>query len=147
MYIMSTRLCLLASSIAIASMAVISAPASADPYRTQQDVYPAYYPASYPQVQTKVLDFTSNTNIPVPFFQFEWRDQVIGRQNNAFRSINQEMFDLQTLSDPTLRTRDLPSAYCTSLLAEGFNACAPVVEVEPVVVPRYQTSPAVPALW
>ncbi|CAN1208749.1 DUF4168 domain-containing protein [Tumidithrix helvetica PCC 7403] len=145
---MSTRFCLLASSIAIASMAIVTAPSFADPYRTNQDAYPKNYPAIYPQVQTKVLDMTSDTNEPVPFFQFEWRDQVIGRQSNAFRAVQQEMMDLQTMSDPTIRTRDLPSAYCTSLLAEGFNACAPVVEAEPVVVPRYEPpSPAVPALW
>lgn len=145
---MSTRFCLLASSIAIASMAIAASPAFADPYKSNQDAYPNYYPAIHPQVHTKILDMTADTNMPVPFFQFEWRDQTITRQFNAFRSVHQEMMDLQTLGDHTLRTRDLPSAYCTSLLAEGFNACAPVVEADPVIVPRYQPpAPAVPALW
>ncbi|MEE3718747.1 hypothetical protein V2H45_18550 [Tumidithrix elongata RA019] len=146
---MSTRFCLLASSIAIASMAIAAAPSFANPYRTNQDAYPNNYPAVYPQVYTKVLDMTSDINLPNPYIQFEYRDQEIGRQTSAFRAVNQEMMDLQTMSDPTLRTRDLPNVYCSSLLAEGFNSCAaPVVEAEPVVVPRYEPpAPAVPALW
>jgi hypothetical protein len=64
------------------------------------------------------------------------------------------MLDLQTLSDATIRTRDLPSAYCSSLLSEGYNACAapeepapaaPMISA-PAAVPAPVANP-VPALW
>jgi len=62
------------------------------------------------------------------------------------------MLDLQTLSDATIRTRDLPSSYCSSLLSEGFNACAAPEEPAPAVpMPRFEApavpSRPVPALW
>ena len=120
---------------------------SAETFQTDQDAFPRNFPATYNQTLNKVLDFTSDPNLP-PLF--ELRDMVIMRQYNAFRSIIRDMLDKQTLSDPTVRTRDLPTAYCTTLLAEGFDPCRPPVETppppppEPVLPPP---PPPVPALW
>ena len=148
---MSTRFSWLASSLVAASALLASGAAFADPLLTSQDQYPQNFPATYPQAQNKVLDMTSDPNLPDPYIQTTFRDQWIERQANAFRAMNREMMDLQTLSDATIRTRDLPSSYCSSLLAEGFNACAAPEEPAPAVpMPRVET-PApvrpVPALW
>ena len=121
----------------------------ADTFQTDQDAFPRNFPATYNQTLNKVLDFTSDPNLP-PLF--ELRDIVIMRQYNAFRSIIRDMLDKQTLSGPTVRTRDLPTAYCTTLLSEGFDPCRPPVETpppaptppEPVLPPP---PPPVPALW
>jgi hypothetical protein len=96
---------------------------------------------------------TSDPNLPNPYIQTTFRDQWIERQANAFRAINREMMDVQTLSDATIRTRDLPSSYCSSLLSEGFNACdAPEEPAHAVPMPRFEAPAAVPsrpvpALW
>ncbi|PZO44177.1 MAG: hypothetical protein DCF19_02965 [Pseudanabaena frigida] len=149
---MSTRFSWLASSLVVASTLLASGAALADPLLTDQDQFPRNFPATYPQVQTKVLDLTSDPNLPNPYIQTTFRDKWIERQASAMRAIHREMMDLQTLSDATIRTRDLPSAYCSSLLAEGYNACAapeepapavPATRVETPVVP----SRPVPALW
>lgn len=143
---MSTRFSWLASSLVTASALLATGAAFADPLLTDQDQFPQNFPATYPQVQNKVLDMTSSPNLPDPYFQYTFRDQWIERQATAFRAINREMLDLQTLSSPTIRTRDLPSVYCSSLLSEGYNACAAPEEPMPVVsMPRMQTPAAVPA--
>jgi len=143
---MSTRFSWLASSLVLASTLLASGAALADPRLTDQDEYPRNFPATYPQVQNKVLDMTSDPNLPDAYFQTTFRDQWIERQANAMRAVHREMMDLQTLSDATIRTRDLPSSYCSSLLAEGFNACAAPEEPAPAVpAPRVETPAAVPA--
>ena len=147
---MSTRFSWLASSLVAASTLLVSGGAFADPLLTDHDQFPRNFPPTYPQVQNKVLDMTSDPNLPNPYIQTTFRDQWIERQSNALRAINREMLDLQTLSDATIRTRDLPSPYCSSLLAEGYNACAAPEEPAPAVpAPRYEAPPArpVPALW
>ena len=150
---MSTRFSWLASSLVAASTLLASGAAFADPLLTDQDQFPRNFPATYPQVQNKVLDMTSDPNLPNPYIQTTFRDQWIERQATSFRAINREMMDLQTLSDATIRTRDLPSSYCSSLLSEGFNACsapeepAPAVPMPRVEAPPAVTYPPVPALW
>ncbi len=127
--------------------------ALADPLITDQDEFPRNFLATYPQVQNKVLDMTSDPNVPDAYINTTYRDQWIERQANAFRAVNREMMDLQTLSSATIRTRDLPSSYCSSLLSEGYNACSALEEPSPAVsVPRVEASFAVPvrpipALW
>lgn len=147
---MSTKFSLLASSLVAASTLLASGAAFADPLLTDQDQYPRNFPATYNQSHNKVLDMTADPNLPNAYIQTTFRDQWIERQSNAFRAMNREMIDLQTLSDATIRTRDLPSPYCSSLLNEGFNACA--VPEEPVAVPLPPETPVVPsrpvpALW
>ncbi|MBD2177318.1 hypothetical protein H6F42_10390 [Pseudanabaena sp. FACHB-1998] len=150
---MSTRFSWLASSLVAATTLLASGAAFADPLLTDQDQFPRNFPPTYPQVQNKVLDMTSDPNLPNPYIQTTFRDQWIERQSNALRAIHRDMMDMQTLSDATIRTRDLPSSYCSSLLAEGFNACAAPEEPEPAVpAPRVETPAAtpaapVPALW
>ncbi|MFN3926470.1 MAG: hypothetical protein ACK4QL_03910 [Pseudanabaenaceae cyanobacterium] len=140
-------------------LGIVSAPAlvMAETFQTDQDAFPRNFPATYVQTIKKVLDMTSSPNLP-PLF--ELRDQVIFRQNNAFRSIIRDMLDMQTLSTPTVRTRDLPTAYCTTLLTEGFDPCRPLPP-EPVATPPPEPiappppepiappppPPPVPALW
>lgn len=148
---MSTKLSWLASSLVAASTLLASGAALANPTFTDQEQFPRNFPATYPQAQNKVLDMTSNPNLPDAYIQTTFRDQWIERQTNAFRAMNREMIDLQTLSDATIRTRDLPSPYCSSLLSEGFNACiAPEEPAAAVPMPRFEpTAPSrpVPALW
>lgn len=150
---MSTRFSWLASSLVAASALLATGAAFADPLLTDQDQFPRNFPATYPQVQNKVLDINSDPNLPNPYIQTTFRDQWIERQSNSLRAIHREMMDLQTLSDATIRTRDLPTSYCSSLLSEGFNACAAPEEPAPVVAPFRAPAPAiapaapVPALW
>jgi len=150
---MSTKFSWLAPSLVAASTLLASGVAFADPLLTDQDQYPRNFPATYPQAQNKVLDMTSDPNLPNAYIQTTFRDQWIEQQSNAFRAMNREMMDLQTLSDATIRTRDLPSSYCSSLLSEGFNACAapeepaPAVPMPRVEVPSAVPSRPVPALW
>ncbi len=149
---MSTRFSWLASSLVAASTLLASGAAFADPLLTDQDQFPRDFPATYPQVQNKVLDMTSDPNLPNPYIQTTFRDQWIERQATSLRAIHREMMNLQTLSDATIRTRDLPSSYCSSLLTEGFNACAAPEEPAPAIAaPRFEPTPAparpVPALW
>lgn len=150
---MSTRFSWLTSSLIAASTLLASGAAFANPLLTDQDQFPRNFPPTYPQVQNKVLDLTADPNLP-NVFQTTFRDQWIEQQATAFRAINRDMWDLQTLSDATIRTRDLPSSYCSSLLAEGFNGCAAPEEPAPAVPsPRVETPAAVPntapvpALW
>ncbi|NJK35847.1 MAG: hypothetical protein HC919_13430 [Oscillatoriales cyanobacterium SM2_2_1] len=143
---------LLVSSLAIASAAFITGPVLAETYKTDHDYYPLNTPGTYNQSVIKVLDLSSDTNLPAPYIQFEFRDQVFQRQFNAFRAINREMWDLQTMSDYNIRTRDLPSSYCSTLLSEGYNVCAPVVVEQPAPPPAPLVEPPappapVPALW
>lgn len=145
------RLCnSLPISVAIVIVAVPTV-AMAETFQTDQDAFPRNFPATYNQTINKILDMTSDPNLP-PLF--ELRDQVVFRQYNAFRSIIRDMLDMQTLSDPTVRTRDLPTAYCTTLLTEGFDPCRPPAP-EPVLPPppappepvAPPPPPPVPALW
>ena len=151
---MSTRFSWLAPSIVAVSTLLANGAAFAETPLTDQDQFPRNYPATYPQVQTKVLDMSADPNLPNPYIQNRYRDQWIERQAITFRAINREMMDLQTLSDATIRTRDLPSAYCSSLLSEGYNACAAPEEPAPaapmISAPAAVTAPVanpVPALW
>jgi len=142
---MSTRFSWLAPSIVAISTLLASGAAFAEAPLTDQDQFPRNFPATYPQVQNKVLDLTADPNLPDPYIQTRFRDQEIERQAIVFRTINREMLDLQTLSDATVRTRDLPSAYCSSLLTEGYNACAVAEEPAPVVPTRVEAPAVVPA--
>jgi hypothetical protein len=150
---MSNRLSWLASSLVAASALLANGAAFADPLLTDQDQYPRDFPATYPQVQNKILDMTSDPNSPHAYGDTTFRDQWIARQATAFRAINREMMDLQTLGSPTIRTRDLPSAYCSSLLSDGFNSCAiseePVPDVPTIRFesPSPMPSVPIPALW
>ena len=149
---MSTRFSWLTSSLVAAVTLLASGAAIANPRLTDQDQYPRNFPPTYPQVLNKVLDMTSDPNLPNPYFPLKFRDNTIEEQANALRAIHREMMDLQTLSDATIRTRDLPSSYCSSLLAEGFDACAAPEEPAPAVpAPRFDPpaipSRPVPALW
>jgi hypothetical protein len=150
---MSTRFSWLASSLVAATTLLASGAAFADPLLTDQDQFPRNFPPTYPQVENKVLDMTADPNLPNPYIQTTFRDLWIERQSNALRAIHRDMLDMQTLSDATIRTRDLPSSYCSSLLAEGFNGCAAPEEPAPAVAtPRVETPAAtpaapVPALW
>jgi hypothetical protein len=150
---MSTRFSWLAPSIVALSTLLASGAAFADTLLTDQDQFPRNYPATYPQVQNKILDITADPNLPNPYIQNVHRDLLIERQAVTFRAINREMMDLQTLSDATMRSRDLPSAYCSSLLSAGYNACAAPEEpapATPMVAPSAVTAPVsrpVPALW
>jgi hypothetical protein len=168
---------LFAATLAVAS-AVLALPSFAEPYytfnslETDQDVYPANYPYTYNAAQTLVLDLTSSAFIPQPFIQLEYPELIMERQLNGFRSVMREMYDLQTLSSPDIRTRDLSSPYTTALSeycgyytvtgavypASGIpNAtdCNPVapVAVAPEPAPQPQPAPVfvprtpVPALW
>jgi hypothetical protein len=136
------------------STLLASGAAFAETLLTDQDQFPRNYPPTYPQVQNKILDMNADPNLPNPYLQGTFRDQWIERQAITFRAISREMMDLQTLSDATIRTRDLPSAYCSSLLSEGYNACAVPEEPAPaapmISAPAAVTAPVanpVPALW
>ena len=151
---MSTRFSWLAPSLVALSTLLASGAAFAETPLTDQDQFPRNYPPTYPQVQNKILDMNADPNLPNPYIQNTYRDQWIERQTITFRAVNREMMDLQTMSDATIRTRDLPSAYCSSLLSEGYNACAapeepapaaPMISA-PAAVPTPVANP-VPALW
>ncbi len=170
---------LLTASLAVAS-SILASPSFADPFfnvtfsslGTDQDVYPANYPYSYNAAQTLVLDISSSGYISQPYIQLEFPDITAERRLNGFRSVMREMYDLQTLSSPDIRTRDLSSPYTTALseycgyyLASGAvypvtgipNAteCNPPVAVvvvpePPAPQPTFTRPPApapVPALW
>jgi hypothetical protein len=168
---------LLTVSLAVVS-SILVAPSFAEPFfnvtfsslGTDQDVYPANYPYSYTAAQTLVLDMTSSGYISQPYLQLEFPDITAERQLNGFRSVMREMYDLQTLSSPDIRTRDLSSPYTTALsefcgyyLVSGAvypvtgipNAaeCNPPVAVvvapePPAPQPAFIPAPApVPALW
>jgi hypothetical protein len=157
MYIMGIQRCLWAASFAAVSAAGAVLPAMAEPL-TDANYFPRGFPTTYPNAINRVLDMDSSTNIPNPWIQNDFRDLEIERQFNAFRTTNRDMLDLQTLGKPTVRTRDLPSAYTSSLLTEGWSNVTPVeVPVPNTVVPSMSdTAPAtntnvaprsVPALW
>ncbi len=168
---------LLTATLAVSS-SVLASPSFAEyvpnftSLGTDQDVYPVNYPYTYPAAQTQVLDMNSSGYISQPWIQFEFPDLIAERQLNGFRSIMREMYDLQTLSTPNIRTRDLSSPYTTTLSefcgyynvtgatypvtgtpnATACNPAAAPVSVapepapapQPVFIPR----PApVPALW
>ncbi|MEI6429955.1 MAG: hypothetical protein WCO45_16470 [Pseudanabaena sp. ELA607] len=155
---MSMQRCLWTASFAVVSATVAVFPTTAEPL-TDANHFPRGFPATYPNAINRVLDMDSSTNIPNPWMQYDFRDVEIERQFNAFRTVNRDMLDLQTLGKPTVRTRDLPSAYTSSLLTEGWTNVAPVeVPVPANVVPSVQTETApannnqvaprsVPALW
>jgi hypothetical protein len=165
---------LLTATLAV-SASVLASPSFAEPFinftslATDQDVYPVNYPYPYNAVQTLILDMTSSPFILQPF-PLVFPDLLVERQFNGFRSIMREMYDLQTLSDPNIRTRDLPSAYTTTLSdfcgyynvtgavypidgspnAAECNAAVPVAAVpEPPASPQptYIPPAPVPALW
>lgn len=156
----------------LAATALIVSVAQAQPTPTDQDSYPGNfppdfannYPATYGESLTKILDLTSNLNMPAVFFETEFRDLRVQKQFTAFRSVVREMLDLQTKSDPLIRTRDIASPYTASLSSycsyyhqlsieqPGCIKEEPVVLTppEPVVPPpafRPAPQPPVPALW
>jgi hypothetical protein len=166
---------LFAATLAVAST-VLATPSFAEPYytfnslATDQDVYPSNYPYTYNAAQTLVLDMTSSGFIPQPFIQFDYPELITERQLNGFRSIMREMYDLQTLSSPDIRTRDLSSAYTTALSEfcgyytvtgavypvagiPNTTECNPAVPVAVAPQPVPQPAPVfvppapVPALW
>ncbi|WP_210391277.1 hypothetical protein [Synechococcus sp. PCC 7502] len=100
---------------------VLASPSFAEPSYTfnslmsDQDVYPVNLPYTYNAAQTLVLDLSSDGFIAQPYIQFDYPDLVAERQLNGFRSIIREMYERQSLDTPTIRTRDLPSAYTTAL--------------------------------
>jgi hypothetical protein len=94
----------------------IENPAFADPYPTDADQFPHHdHPPTYPVVLDKVFDFTSNPNLHALIFDATFRDLLVERQNNAFRTVVKDMWDLQTDSSPRIRTRDLASPFTTQL--------------------------------
>lgn len=149
----------------VVSAAVISGAAYADPHPTDQDAYPENVPPTYGEVYTKVLDITSDLNIQAPFLQIEFGDLRFQRQFNAFRSVVREMMELQTKSDPTIRSRDLANPYTTALSSycsyyqqlnieqpgcikeEPIVLTPPEPVVSPPVFPPAPPAPPVPALW
>jgi len=167
---------LFTATLAVAS-SVLASPSFAEPFYTfsslgtDQDVYPANYPYTYNAAQTLVLDITSSPFIAQPFIQLEYPDLINERQLNGFRSIIREMYDLQTLSSPDIRTRDLSSAYTTALSEfcgyytvtgavypvtgiPNATECNPVVPVAavpeppaPQPAPVFVPPAPVPALW
>ncbi len=142
---MGIQRCLWAASFAVVSATGAILPAVAEPL-TNASYFPRGFPATYPNAINQVLDMDSSTNLPNPWIQNDFRDLEIERQFNAFRTVNRDMLDLQTLGKPTVRTRDLPSAYTSSLLTEGWSNVAPVeVPVPNTVVPSVQSSETAPA--
>ncbi len=167
---------LLTATLAVSS-SVLASPSFAEPFinfehlLTDQDYYPESYPYPYNATINLILDMTSSPFILQPF-PLVFPDLLVERQNNGFRSIMREMYDLQTLGDPNIRTRDLPTPYTTalsefcgyytvtgaafpvgsSLTAADCNAPVPVAAgpepvapaPQPVFTPRYAP---VPALW
>jgi hypothetical protein len=161
---------------AAAATSIVASPALAEPnfsfttLATDQDSYPANYPYNYNFTFTKVLDINSSNSMPQPF-QIDFSDLVVERQLTAFRSIVNEMYALQSLTSPIIRTRDLPNPYTTTLsefcgyyqvtgvrypsngtpTAAECNpptvsaAPAPVIEVAPTYTPPAPRP--VPALW
>jgi hypothetical protein len=153
----------------------IKAPASADPFLTDADQFPHRdYPPTYPVVLDKVLDFTSNPNLHALILDDTFRDLLVEKQNNAFRAVIKDMWDMQTLSSQRIRTRDIASPFTTQLscyssyyrssgieVPTNFSADCPstiefaeVVKEAPVSVqpaptpaPARRNVPAVPALW
>jgi len=112
-------------TLALAATSIAATPAFADPnltfstLGTDQDVYPTDLPYTYNAAVTKVLDVTSSTYIPQPF-QIDFHDLETERRINGFRAVFREMYELQTLGAPVIRTRDLPSPY-TSLLSQSCS--------------------------
>ncbi len=170
----SLKFSMLASAAAIFSAVLSAAPCLAEPVfsfsslATDQDVFPANYPYPYAAVENLVLDFTSSRYIAQPYIQIEYPDAIVQRQFNAFRSVIREFYDLQTLSTPNIRTRDLSSPYTTALSefcgyykvtgaaypvvgtpsATECNPPEPVVSVAaPEPAPQPVISAPVPALW
>lgn len=166
---------LLTATLAVSSF-VLASPSFAEPFinftslATDQDIYPANYPYPYNATINLVLDMTSSPFLLQPF-PLVFPDLLVERQYNSFRSIMREMYDLQTLSDPNIRVRDLSSPYTTALSefcgyytvsgaaypiggspnAAECNAPVPVAAApepaptpQPVFIPR---SAPVPALW
>jgi hypothetical protein len=153
----------------------IKAPAIADPNPTDADQFPHRdYPPTYPVVLDKVLDFTSNPNLHALIFDGTFRDVLVEKQNNAFRSVVKDMWDMQTLSSQRIRTRDIASPFTTQLSCYSsyyrssgievpldFSTDCPstiefaeVVKEAPVLIqpaprpaPARRYVPAVPALW
>lgn len=158
---------LLTSALAISAISLIAAPSFADPLLTDQDYYPRDFSPTYNEALTKVLDFTSSTNVAPPWIQFEFTDQKMEREFTAYRTIFKEMYDLQTLDDDNIRTRDLANPYTTSLAsfctyyrsvglelpAGTDNSCleaqAPPEppKYEPPAPPPVRPPITVPALW
>ena len=168
---------LLTATLALSSFVLASPSFAEDPFinftslATDQDFYPANYPYPYNATITLILDMTSSPFIMQPF-PLTFPDLLVERQFNGFRSIMREMYDLQTLSDPNIRVRDLPSPYTTALsefcgyysvtgaafpvdsnlTAEKCNTAVPVASSpEPVFTPQPVFTPRpsapVPALW
>ncbi len=155
--------------------ASLSETALADPNLTDADQFPHRdYPPTYSEVLNKVLDLTANPNLQAPIFDGTFRDLVIERQSNAYRTVIRDMWDMQTLGSPRIRTRDLASPFTTQLscyasyyrssgieVPANFSADCPstlefaeVVKESPtaVIEPRYvaptrRPARPVPALW
>ncbi len=165
---MRTRSYLLASVLAIIASVGMAAPSYADPLLTDHDYYPGDFSPSYNQALDKLLDLSSSTNVVPPWIQFEFTDQKIEREFTSFRTFNKEMWELQTSSDETIRTRDLANPYTTSLAsfctyyrssgielpAGTDNSCLEAQAPPAPEPPRYEPAPPpvyrpapVPALW
>jgi hypothetical protein len=156
----------------LVTISLIAGAAQAQPRPTDQDSnagnfppdFANNYPATYGESITKILDLTSDLNMPPVFIDPDFRDLKVQRQFNSFRSAVREMLELQTKSDPLIRTRDLANPYTASLSAycsyyhqvsieqPGCIKEEPIVLTppEPVVPPpafRPAPQPPVPALW
>lgn len=156
----------------LVTISLIAGATQAQPRPTDQDTnagnfptdFANNYPATYSESLTKILDLTSDLNMPAVFFETEFRDIRVQREFNAFRSAFREMLELQTKSDPLIRTRDLANPYTASLSSycsyyhqvgidqPGCIKEEPIVLTppEPVVPPpafRPAPQPPVPALW
>lgn len=92
----------------LVSTTLIAGIAQAQPHPTDQDAYPGNfptdfannYPATYGESLTKILDLTSDLNMPPVFIEPDFRDLKVQRQFNSFRAAVREMLELQTKSDP-----------------------------------------------
>jgi len=158
----------------LVAITLVASVANAQPHPTDQDAYPGNfppdfannYPATYGESLTKILDLTSDLNLPPVFLDPDFRDLKVQRQFNSFRAAVREMLELQTKSDPLIRTRDLAnpytasiSAYCSyysqvSIEQPGCIKEEPIVLTPPAPVvppPAFRPAPApqppVPALW
>ncbi len=161
----------------IVCAAALAAPVQAEtlfnPALTEQENYPQDLPAPYSEVFTKVLDLTTMVNPTQPWIQFEYMDKKLEREATGFRSVIREMMDLQTMDSETMRTRDLPSPYTTSLsafsgyyrtvgaeypggglqelqkeeLSDRGSVRMPPPRVEPIVPAAPRPAAPVPALW
>jgi hypothetical protein len=162
--------------MAVGFSASLSDIALANPDLTDADHFPHRdYPPTYPEVLNRIMDLTGNPNVQAPIFDSTYRDLLVERQSNAYRTVIRDMWDMQTLSSVRIRTRDLASPFTTQLscyssyyrssgidVPANFSAdCPSTLEFAEIVkesvtpepgIPKYvapsrRPNRPVPALW